>query len=136
MTLRPRQCVQNAAARLVTNTRSRDHITPVLKDPHWLPVDQRIKYQPCLMTHHIDTQQCPEYTCDLVTLTATKVTRSGLHSAENLSYSLICSTFTGTLNKLHFILFIHFSSHFIFHFLHVILMEYACLLACTLQNKY
>ena len=43
----------------------------------------------------------------------------------------MCSTFTGTLNQLHFILFIHLSSHFIFQFLHVVLMEYACLLACT-----
>ena len=47
--------------------------------------------------------------------------------SEN-KYSLICSTFTGTLNQLHFILFIHLSSHFIFQFLHVVLMEYACLL--------
>ena len=28
------------------------------------------------------------------------------------------------------ILFIHLSSHFIFQFLHVVLIEYACLLAC------
>ena len=43
-------------------------------------------------------------------------------------WELICSTFTGTLNQLHFILFIHLSSHFIFQFLHVVLMECACLL--------
>ena len=49
--------------------------------------------------------------------------------SEN-KYSLICSTFTGTLNQLHFILFIHLSSQFFFQFLHVVLMEYACLLAC------
>ena len=49
--------------------------------------------------------------------------------SEN-KYSLICSSFTGTLNQLHFILFIHLSSHFIFQFLHVVSREYACLLAC------
>ena len=49
--------------------------------------------------------------------------------SEN-KYSLICSTFTGTLNQLHFILFIHLSSHFIFQFLHVVLWStLACLLA-------
>ena len=32
------QRVQNAAARLVTNTRKYAHITPVLKSLHWLPV--------------------------------------------------------------------------------------------------
>ncbi|KAK7886598.1 hypothetical protein WMY93_026219, partial [Mugilogobius chulae] len=31
------QGVQNAAARLLTGTKRRDHITPVLKSLHWLP---------------------------------------------------------------------------------------------------
>ena len=48
--------------------------------------------------------------------------------SEN-KYSLISSTFTGTLNQLHFILFIHLSSHLIFQFLHVVLWStLACLL--------
>ena len=34
------QSVQNAAARLITGTRRRDHITPVLRDLHRLPVSQ------------------------------------------------------------------------------------------------
>ena len=45
-----------------------------------------------------------------------------------IKYSLICFTFTGTLNQLHFILFIHHSSNFIFQFLHLVSIEYACLL--------
>ena len=32
------QSVQNAAARLVTGTCRRDHVTPVLRKLHWLPV--------------------------------------------------------------------------------------------------
>ena len=39
------QRVQNKAARLVTRTFLRDHITPVLRDLHWLPVECRIKYK-------------------------------------------------------------------------------------------
>ena len=38
------QYVQNCAARLVTRTRSSEHITPVLRSLHWLPVRQRITY--------------------------------------------------------------------------------------------
>jgi len=38
------QSVQNAAARLVTGARRRDHITPVLRQLHWLPVKQRIDF--------------------------------------------------------------------------------------------
>ena len=34
------QHIQNAAARLVTDTRKYDHITPVLRDLHWLPICQ------------------------------------------------------------------------------------------------
>ena len=38
--LRRLQAVQNAAARLVTGTRRREHITSVLRQLHWLPVRQ------------------------------------------------------------------------------------------------
>ena len=38
------QSIQNAAARLVTGTRRCEHITPVLRQLHWLPVRQRIGY--------------------------------------------------------------------------------------------
>ena len=36
------QSVQNAAARLVTGLGRREHITPVLRMLHWLPVRQRV----------------------------------------------------------------------------------------------
>ena len=38
------QRVQNVAARLISGRRNYDHITPVLKDLHWLPVVQRIQF--------------------------------------------------------------------------------------------
>ncbi|CAH3199148.1 unnamed protein product [Porites evermanni] len=37
--------VQNAAARLITCSRKYDHITPILSDLHWLPVNERIKFK-------------------------------------------------------------------------------------------
>jgi len=43
--IRRLQAVQNAAARLVTGTLRRDHISPVLRQLHWLPVHQRIKFK-------------------------------------------------------------------------------------------
>ena len=45
------QYVQNCAARLVTRTRSSEHITPVLRRLHWLPVRQWIKYKILLLTY-------------------------------------------------------------------------------------
>ena len=44
--LRRLQSVLNAAARLITNTRKFDHITPVLRDQlHWPPIRQRIVFK-------------------------------------------------------------------------------------------
>ena len=39
------QRVQNSSARLVMRKRRRDHITPVLKELHWLPVNYRIQFK-------------------------------------------------------------------------------------------
>ena len=44
------QRVQNMAARLVTRARKRDHITPILRALHWLPVRQRIAFKVLLLT--------------------------------------------------------------------------------------
>ena len=38
------QSLQNAAARLITGARRRDHITPVLCQLHWLPVRWRVEF--------------------------------------------------------------------------------------------
>ena len=43
--LRKLQSVLNASARLISGTRKHDHISHVLKDLHWLPVKQRIKFK-------------------------------------------------------------------------------------------
>ena len=39
------QSAQNAAARLITGTRRCDHITPILRDLHWLPITQRVQFK-------------------------------------------------------------------------------------------
>ena len=53
----PKYCIQklqsvlNAAARLLTYTSKYDHITPVLAELHWLPVEKRIIFKSLLLTH-------------------------------------------------------------------------------------
>ena len=39
------QSVQNAAARLITRTSRREHISPVLQELHWLPVRRRVNFK-------------------------------------------------------------------------------------------
>ena len=44
------QRAQNASARLIKRAKKRNHITPVLKQLHWLPIAYRIKYKVALTT--------------------------------------------------------------------------------------
>jgi len=43
------QAVINTAARLVCHAMKADHITPVLKDLHWLRIQERIQYKLCVL---------------------------------------------------------------------------------------
>ena len=45
------QRVLNAAAKLVTLRRKSDHVTPILKTLHWLPVEKRIIYKMALLVY-------------------------------------------------------------------------------------
>jgi len=61
-----RQKLQNAAARLVTGTRKFDHISPVLKTLHWLPVSCRIKFKILLMVFKCLNGLAPKYLSRLI----------------------------------------------------------------------
>ena len=60
------QRVQNSLARVVAKSNWRDHMTPVLKDLHWLPVKQRIEYKVALVTHKVLETGQPGYLADLI----------------------------------------------------------------------
>lgn len=48
-TIKHLQLIQNAAARILTRTKRTDHITPILKSLHWLPVSYRIDFKALLL---------------------------------------------------------------------------------------
>ena len=58
--------IQNAAARVLTRTRRRDHITPVLASLHWLPVKSRIEFKILLLTYKALNGQAPSYLKELL----------------------------------------------------------------------
>ncbi|XP_072044694.1 uncharacterized protein [Amphiura filiformis] len=60
------QRVQNSAARLVTKCGKREHMKPVLRDLHWLPVQQCIAYKIALLTFKALHGLAPVYLLDLV----------------------------------------------------------------------
>ena len=45
--------VQNCAPRLVSGIRRSDHVTPVMKDLHWLPLGAPIDFKILLLTFRI-----------------------------------------------------------------------------------
>ena len=60
------QLIQNAAARLVTRTKPREHISPILQELHWLPIRKRIAYKIALLTYKALNNLAPLYIIDLV----------------------------------------------------------------------
>ena len=60
------QVVQNTSARLITRTPRRDHITPILMQLHWLPIQQRLSYKILLYAYKAIRGNAPSYICDMV----------------------------------------------------------------------
>jgi len=58
------QSVQNAAARLVTGAQWCDHITPILRQLHWLPVRQRVLFKIAVLVFQCLAGQAPSYLSD------------------------------------------------------------------------
>ena len=65
--LKKLQHVQNAAARLITLSRKHEHITPILFNLHWLPVNYRIIFKILLITYKALNDLAPSYVRDLLT---------------------------------------------------------------------
>ena len=60
------QYVQNSVARLLTRSPSREHITPILRKLHWLPITQRIHFKILLITYKALNNLAPPYLTDLL----------------------------------------------------------------------
>jgi len=45
--MRQVQLAHNAAARLITGAKRLEHITPILRQLHWLPVRRRVEFKDC-----------------------------------------------------------------------------------------
>ena len=76
------QLAQNCAARLILCGRKHDHVTPLLKELHWLPVEQRIIFKILLLTFKALNNLYPSYISDL--LETYKPTKSLRSSSRNL----------------------------------------------------
>jgi len=66
-TIRQLQLIQNAAARILSRTRKYEHITPVLRSLHWLPVRFRIDFKVLLLVYKSFNGLGPQYIADMLT---------------------------------------------------------------------
>ena len=68
------QRVQNTAARIITSTTRRSHITPVLKELHWLPVQHMIQYKIQIHTYNALHDRSPLCIKDLINIYRRNIT--------------------------------------------------------------
>ena len=80
--------VRNAAANLIMSLGSRDHITPSLRQLHWLPVKFRVAYKLGLLMHSVHVGRCPGYIADVVTQAYYLPGRDRLRSAGGNRFEL------------------------------------------------
>ena len=60
------QRIQNAAAKVITRKKKSDHVTPILRELHWLPIAQRIVFKLLLLTFKVLNGKGPAYILDLL----------------------------------------------------------------------
>jgi len=60
------QAVQNAAVRLIAGARKFYHVTPLLRERHWLPVQQRITFKMAVMTYKCVHGKTTDYLADYI----------------------------------------------------------------------
>src|SRR6218665_719633 len=66
-TLQPLTTVLHCAEKLIRNLSPRDHVTPTLRELHWLPIPARINFKICLLMYRVYTNSSPSYVSSLVT---------------------------------------------------------------------
>ena len=68
------QKVQNSAAKLITRKRKFDHVTPLLRELHWLPISERIAFKILVIAFKCVRGLSPSYLSSL--LSEQKLTRT------------------------------------------------------------
>lgn len=61
------QIVQNATARFLCGVKKREHITPILRSLHWLPMLFRVEFKVLLLVYKSINGLAPTYLSDLLT---------------------------------------------------------------------
>jgi len=76
------QSVFSAAARLVFSARKSEHITPLLRELHWLKVPERIQFRLCVLAYRCLIGTAPSYLAEILHSTADVGSGRRLRSAS------------------------------------------------------
>ena len=90
------QSVLNAAAGLVFTACRSDHVTPYLRNLHWLKVNERIQFRLCMLVYRCLHGTAPTYLADSLHLAADVDAHRRLRSADTLML-IVPSTRRSTL---------------------------------------
>ena len=80
------QAVLNSAARLICSARRNDHITPILRELHWLRIPERITFKICTLTYRCLEGSAPPYLSELLQRTTAVAARRRLRSASTAEF--------------------------------------------------
>ena len=78
-------CVLNSEQYSAQDLNLRNHVTPALRELHWLPITERIQYKLCLLVHEMFVGHAPDYIASLL-MPASDIpfpSRSSLRSSSN-----------------------------------------------------
>ena len=78
------QSVLNAAARLVYSARRYEHVSPLLRELHWLRVPQRIEFRLAVLVYRCLNGTAPRYLADGLQRVGDIGSRTRLRSASTL----------------------------------------------------
>ena len=85
------QRIENQAARMLKRIPRRNHITPVLRELHWLRIQDRIIFLILLSTHKAVNNTAPEYLCDVSRLNNKNTTIRTCTSFDPCFLFIMCS---------------------------------------------
>ena len=94
-TIAPLRRVQNAAARLIFELGTREHVTASLLQMHWLPVCWQVQFKLCCLMHSVFYRKCPDCLANVVTSVDCSRPRRGRRSLSSSDFCLprLCTKF-------------------------------------------
>ena len=86
------QRIQNHVARLVLKKAKRDHVTPLFRKLHWLPLQTRINYNICVLCFQCINKTAPSYLSDLLDQYVPLMFNLGCPKAQYLAqFCILCT---------------------------------------------